>query len=275
MWNDWFTIGPLTIHGYGVMTAVGILAAYFLTEYRARKEGLEAERIFGLVLTCVIVGYLGSKLLYMITILPKIMEDPGIILESLANGWVVIGGILGGILGGFLYCRKCRMPAWKYFDLAIPAVALAQCLGRIGCFFAGCCYGVETDGPIAVVFQNSAYAPNGVPLVPTQLICSGLDCMLFLFLLLYHRKWQKKDGEIISWYLILYSIGRIFLEFFRGDANRGYVGVMSTSQFISAFTALAGLVLLILVKKKGADLHGKTQEAEQPQTADAAEKTSE
>lgn len=250
MYNDLLTIGPLTIHGYGLMTAIGIIAAYFSAEYRAKKKGLQPERIFGLVVCCVVLGYLCSKLLYIITILPDLIANPDIFLSSLADGWVVYGGILGGILGGWLYCRWKKLETWKYFDLGLASVALAQGFGRIGCFMAGCCYGAETSGPLAVVFPDTCqYAPPGVPLVPTQLISSALDFLLFFFLILYDRKWKKRDGEVTAWYLILYSAGRFILEFWRGDAIRGAVGPLSTSQFIGIFTFLAGIILLALRRK--------------------------
>lgn len=248
MYNDLLTIGPFTIHGYGLMTAIGILAAYFTAEHRAKKKGLQPERVFGLVCWCVVLGYIGSKLLYLCTILPDLMADPGIFWRSLGDGWVVFGGILGGILGGYLYCRRSKLEAWKYFDLGLVSVALAQGFGRIGCFLAGCCYGVETDCPLSVNFTHSDFAPPGNR-VPTQLISSGLDFLLFFFLILYDRKWKKRDGEVTAWYLIFYSAGRFLLEFWRGDAARGSVGGLSTSQFIGIFTLAAGLVLLVLRRR--------------------------
>lgn len=249
MYNDLFTIGPLTIHGYGLMTAVGILAAYFSAEYRAKKKGLDSSKVFGLVVCCVVLGYVCSKLLYILTVLPDILADPSVFWSSLANGWVVMGGILGGILGGYLYCRWQKLPAWRFFDLGLASVALAQGFGRIGCFLAGCCYGMETDGPLAVTFTHSDFAPNGVPLVPTQLISSALDFLLFFFLIFYDKKIQKKAGEVTAWYLILYSAGRFVLEFWRGDTLRGFVGPLSTSQFMGIFTFAAGIFLLILRRR--------------------------
>lgn len=249
MYNDLLTIGPFTIHGYGLMTAVGILAAYFSAEYRAKKKGLDSSKIFGLVVCCVVLGYVCSKLLYVITVLPDIMADPSIFLSSLANGWVVIGGILGGILGGYIYCRWRKLPAWTYFDVGIASVALAQGFGRIGCFLAGCCYGVESHGPLSVTFTHSDFAPNNIPLAPTQLISSALDFLLFFFLIFYDRKLKKREGEVTAWYLILYSAGRFVLEFWRGDLVRGFVGPLSTSQFMSIFTFLAGVILLALRRK--------------------------
>lgn len=264
MYNDLLTIGPLTIHGYGLMTAIGIIAAYFSAEYRAKKKGLQPERIFGLVVCCVVLGYLCSKLLYIITILPDLIANPDIFLSSLADGWVVYGGILGGILGGWLYCRFRKLPVWNFFDVGMASVALAQGFGRIGCFLAGCCYGAETQGAFAVTFTDSDFAPNGIPLIPTQLISSALDFLLFFFLILYDRKLKKREGEVTAWYLILYSAGRFILEFWRGDINRGFVGALSTSQFMSIFTFLAGVVLLILRMKSRPEENKAPAEGTEP-----------
>ena len=249
MYNNLFTIGTLTVHTYGVMTAIGILAAYFTAEYRAKKQGLDDSKIFWLVIWCLIFGYLGSKILYFITIAPQIAEDPSVMLRSLADGWVVYGGIIGGILGGFLFCRRHKLPALKFFDLGLTSVALAQGFGRLGCFFAGCCYGQETDSAFSITFTNSDFAPNGVALIPTQLISSTLDFLLFLFLLLMHRRRKNKAGQCTALYLICYGIGRFILEFFRGDLIRGSVGTISTSQFISIFIVLAGVILFVLVSR--------------------------
>ena len=127
-------------------------------------------------------------------------------------------------------------------DLILPSVALAQGFGRIGCFLAGCCYGVETDSAFSVTFHDSAYAPNGVALFPSQLVSSGLDFIHFAVLCVIAKK-NKTPGRIGALYLIFYSIGRFCIEFFRGDLLRGSVGTLSTSQFISIFVAIAGAIM--------------------------------
>lgn len=250
MYNDLFSIGPIHIHTYGVMTAIGILAAYFLMTHLTKKRGLDPERVFGLLIFCLIFGYLGSKLLYIITQIPTFVKDPSLILKSFADGWVIYGGLLGGIFGGWLYCRWRKLPPRPYYDVGLTSVALAQGFGRLGCFFAGCCYGVETDSAFCTVFHHSEYAPNNVRLVPTQLLSSAGDFLLFFFLLIYDKKWKKKNGTTAAWYLILYSLGRFTIEFWRGDTARGAVGPLSTSQFIGLFTALAGVILMVYCHKK-------------------------
>ena len=128
----------------------------------------------------------------------------------------------------------------------MPSIALAQGIGRIGCLLAGCCYGKETDSFLSITFQNSDFAPNGVTLIPTQIYASLLDFLHFGILLFIARR-KKADGEVAACYLLFYSAGRFILEFFRGDLIRGSVGILSTSQFISIFTGIGGLVMLLWV----------------------------
>ena len=258
MCNEIFSIGPFTVYGYGLMIAIGIMAAYLLGEYRAAKCGLDKEMVFGLVIWAVVAGVIGGKLLFYLTQIPEIIADPSILLD-VKNGFVIYGALIGGIVGVVLYCRVKKLNFWSYFDLTVPSVALAQGFGRIGCFLAGCCYGMETDGPFAIVFQNSAYAPNGVSLLPTQLISSALDFLHFAVLVIFAKKYKKGEGQVAGLYFTLYSIGRFILEYFRGDLIRGNVGTFSTSQFISIFMLVFGVTVFVL---SGKGVIGKKTAAE-------------
>jgi phosphatidylglycerol:prolipoprotein diacylglycerol transferase len=126
----------------------------------------------------------------------------------------------------------------------MPSVALAQGFGRIGCLLAGCCYGLETNSSLGIIFHDSHVAPNEVRLIPTQLISSGLDFLNFIVLLAIAKR-KKADGQVAGFYLIFYSIGRFVLEFFRGDLIRGSVGSLSTSQFISIFLMVIGVAIVL------------------------------
>ncbi len=248
MKNELFSIGPVTVYGYGLMVAIAVIAAYLLSEFRAKKKGLDYESIFTLAIWCLISGTIGSKMLYFITIWKDIMKNPSIMLEF-QNGFVVYGGIIGGILGGFLYCRYKKWNFLEYFDLVIPQIALAQGIGRIGCFLAGCCYGKEVKNGPGIVFHDSLYAPNGVKLVPTQLYSVAFDIGLFAALLLVDKK-KKAHGQVAGAYLAIYSIGRFIIEFFRGDLERGAVGILSTAQFIAIFLCAAGIALFFWAGKE-------------------------
>lgn len=241
-----FELGPVTIYSYGFMIALGFILCTLLAERRSRKLGLDPDKIVSLAFWCIAGGLLGAKILYYITEIKSIIENPKLLLD-IANGFVVYGGILGGILGGYLFVRKNRLKFLQYFDLAMPSVSLAQGFGRLGCFMAGCCYGVETDGTWGIVFHDSPFAPNGVRLVPTQLISSAGDFLICFILCMYARR-NHKDGSVGALWLILYSIGRFVIEFFRGDP-RGNVGTLSTSQFIAIFMMAAGAAVMAAVHK--------------------------
>lgn len=243
MKNELLKIGSFTIYGYGLMIGIGILAAYLCTEYRAKKKNLQQDLIYSLAMWCVVGGLLGAKLLYYITTINEIIKDPKILLQ-VGDGFVVYGGIIGGIFAGFLYCKKKKLNFLEYFDLVMPSIALAQGFGRIGCFLAGCCYGLETNSPLHIIFHSSKLAPNNVALLPTQLISSGLNFIHFFILIIFANR-KKANGQVAALYLILYSAGRFILEFYRGDLERGSVGTVSTSQFISIFIFVVGIVIFI------------------------------
>lgn len=249
MREELFSIGPFKVYSYGFMIAIGVLAAYFVAENRAKKLKLQYEQVFYLVIWCVFGGFACAKLLFWTTEWKTVLKDPGFLLRTMGDGFVVYGGIIGGILTGWIFCRVKKLEFLKYFDLVMPSIALAQGFGRIGCLLAGCCYGRETEGALSITFQASSFAPNHVALIPTQIYSSVLDFVHFVILLVI-AKHKKADGQVAACYLILYSTGRFILEFFRGDLERGSIGSLSTSQFIGIFTCIAGVLLLTATLKK-------------------------
>lgn len=242
MKNELLQIGPITIYGYGLMIAIGVIVAYMVGEYRAKKQGLSPDELFYLTITCLVGGIVGAKLLFYIVEMKAIIENPKLLLD-IKNGFVVYGGIIGGIFAGYLYTKIRKLSFLKYFDLVMPSIALAQAFGRLGCAFAGCCYGRETESWCHIIYENSKFAPNGVPLIPTQFISCGLNLIHF-FLLVFLAKKLKASGQVAGFYLIFYSVGRFFLEFLRNDP-RGSVNVLSTSQFISLFILAAGIGVVV------------------------------
>ena len=247
MKTDLFKIGSLTVHGYGFMIGIGFILAMLLAEYRAKKLGLREESVIDITIIAGLSGFLGAKLLYVIVEFDAFVKNPKAVLGS--AGFVVYGGIIAGVLCCMLYCKIKKLNFLEYFDLVMPEIALAQGFGRIGCLLAGCCYGRETNSIFSITFQNSDFAPNHVALIPTQIYSSVLDFLHF-GILLYIARHKKKDGQVAACYLIFYSIGRFVLEFFRGDLIRGSVGMLSTSQFISLFILVAGILILVIRSKK-------------------------
>lgn len=247
MYNDWLTIGRFTVHGYGVMIAVGILMSFFYVERQSKKAGYDTDIGDSLIFVALISGFVCSKLVYILVNFEWFLKDPLAVIGS--SGWVVYGGILGGILGAWVYCRIKGLSFFRYFNLMMPGLALAQGFGRIGCFLAGCCYGIETHSALGVTFPAHSLAPSGVSLVPVQLLSSLGDFIIFAIMYRIYSNEKTRDLTGTS-YLVLYSVGRFMIEFLRGDIERGSVGPLSTSQFISLFTLAAGILLLVKLSKQ-------------------------
>ena len=246
MIND-IHIGSVTLHMYGLMIALGYMSALLISERRARKRGMDTDILYGIFWCAVLGGAAGSKLLFYLVNIPDILKDPSMLLQF-QNGWVVYGGIIGGVLASWGYCRYKKADFVQYLDLVMPAVAFAQGCGRIGCFFAGCCYGRETDSALAIQYWQSAYAPNGVKLIPTQIYSSIGDFAIAFLLMAYARRKPAK-GKVAAGYCILYSLGRFVIEAFRND-YRGEVGIFSVSQLISIFIMALGIGLFVYVGRR-------------------------
>lgn len=242
-----FSIFGLKVQGYGTMIAAGIFAALLLLGYRAKKRNYDEDSILNMSIIAIICGILGGKLLYLMTEIKNITQNPDI-LKNIGAGFVIYGAIIGGALGVLYYSKRKNWNVLKIFDLIIPSIALAQGIGRIGCFLAGCCYGKQTNLPWGVEFKNSLYAPAGVLRHPTQIYSSIFDILLAVFLLRYDKK-ERKDGRVFSMYVIIYAVGRFLVEFLRDDP-RGNVGALSTSQFISIITLTFGIILYNINKFK-------------------------
>ena len=246
MYNDLFHIGKITIHGYGTMIAIGVLAAIAVAILRCKKKDINPEPVLDLVLIGLIGGFAGGKLLFIIVEIlsdgwSNFIRNPKAYLGG--SGFVVYGGIICAVITGVIYFKIKKTDFLTYWDMIMPSVSIAQGFGRIGCFLAGCCYGAVTDSPIGVVFPSGSLAPAGVKLWPTQLMMSAGNFIIAGILILASTK-LKKRGQIGSLYLILYAIGRFGIEFLRND-HRGAVGVFSTSQFISLFIVVIGIGLFI------------------------------
>lgn len=250
-----FKIGSVPIYGYGAMIALGLILAMVVGTIRFKKQKLNDEAVFDIVLVGGICGFAGAKLLYVIVEFKDFLKDPIGVLGS--TGFVVYGGLIAGVLAGWVYTKVKKLNFMQYWDNVMPEIALVQGFGRIGCFLAGCCYGRETHAWYGVVFPDGCLAPaDGVSRIPTQLISAFGDWIIaagLMILLDYVYKNVKKQqskkfghvhGDIGCAWMILYGVGRFAIEFLRAD-YRGTVGIFSTSQFISLFIVVIGVAILI------------------------------
>lgn len=262
---DLFSIGPFTVHGYGLMIGLGFALAVFVGCILAKKKGLSDNDFINMAMWVLIIGFAGGKLLHIIVEFKLFLVDPMAVVGS--SGFVVYGGIITGILSVVVYCKVKKLNVLDYLDIFGAAVPINQSLGRVGCFLAGCCYGKETDSPLGVVFPAGCCAPAGVRVLPTQIFMAVGDMIMFIVLSVFFLKTKKVYSEseqdktagaskysapgcTASLYLVLYSVGRFIIEFFRND-ERGAVGALSTSQFIAIFTFAAGVLLFFLISGKG------------------------
>lgn len=240
---DLFSIGKFTIHGYGLMIALGFLLAIVYGTWQCKKSGLNDDEFFNLAVFVLLFGWLGGKILFIIVEFKQFLAAPMSVIGS--EGFVVYGGIITGLITIYVFCKIRNLDFLRYIDVMVAAVAINQCLGRVGCFLAGCCYGRETDSAIGVVFPEGCLAPAGVKLLPTQLFSAGADLLMFV-VLFFIINYVKRKGVSVAVYLTGYAIGRSIIEMFRSD-RRGAVGALSTSQFISIFIGIAGAIALIYI----------------------------
>ena len=243
---DLLKIGSFTIHGYGLMIGFGFLAAILIACYRARKVGLNDDFIFNMAIFTLVFGWMGGKLLFIIVEFKNFLSNPLGILGS--SGFVVYGGIISGILTIFIYSKIKKINFFDYIDIIAPSVSVNQAFGRVGCFMAGCCYGRVTDSKIGVIFPENSLAPAGVRVLPTQLFSAVGDALIFFLLIMYAKRKPKK-GMVTALYLMLYAVGRFLIEFLRDD-DRGTVGILSTSQFISLIMFVVSIGLILFIQKK-------------------------
>lgn len=251
--TPWFTI-----HTFGVILAAAYLAALGWLMRGARRTGLNPDVVMSLGLWAIVGALVGAKALLILRSSAEYVTPSDLwSMSTLTSAGDFYGGFIGGVVASALFFWQHReLPFWRVADLCAPAIALGQAIGRIGCFMAGDDYGRPTTVPWAVTFTDPdaariGGAPLGVPLHPVQLYESAVCLALFGFLVWLSRR-SHRNGDVIVAYTLLYAIARFVLEFFRGDADRGFVfgGVLSTSQFIGIM--MMGLAVGVLIARRGA-----------------------
>ena len=248
------TIMHHTIPMYGVCAAVGaVLVLVYLHQYESHCSlsaagDIDLALIFGLI-----GGMLGAKILYLFVNLSALIADlhrfhfsPLIFEKYFYGGFVFYGGLFGYLLALVLYAKYEKITYRELEKPLLPSFVLFHAFGRIGCFFTGCCYGIPTASFLGIAFTHSAYAPNGIPLFPVQLFEAGGEGILFFAL---HVLSKRKAPSLTGVYLLCYGVMRFILEFFRGDAYRGRIWVLSVSQALSIVSIAAGIHLILKRKK--------------------------
>ena len=246
-----------TIHTFGVLLAAAYLAALWWLVRGARRSRVDPETVTSLGVWAIVGAIVGAKALLFVRSASDYTGSVADVWSLVTSAGDFYGGFIGGLIASALFFWwHPNVRFWKIADLCAPAIALGQAIGRIGCLMAGDDYGRPASVPWAVTFTDPAAAsiggaPLGVPLHPVQLYESVVCLALFLLLVqLAHRR--HREGDIIVAYTGLYAVARFVLEFFRGDADRGFVfgGLLSTSQFIGIGMFALALVFFVARRRR-------------------------
>jgi phosphatidylglycerol:prolipoprotein diacylglycerol transferase len=240
------------LHTYGVLVAIAFLVALWMAGKLARPAGLNFEAVTNLGVGCAIAAIVGAKLMMFVVDAGYYIEHPAEVfsLSTLQAGGVFYGGLIAALAFAWWYMRKTKLPLLKTADVFAPAIALGHGIGRLGCFSAGCCWGVECHLPWSVTFTNPVSnqlvgVPLNTPLHPTQLYESFAEFIIFGVLYWRIRK-PHQDGAIIGLYLMLYSAVRFVVEFFRfHEQGNLWGGPLDTSQWISIVLFALGAVWMM------------------------------
>ena len=251
----------VTVWSYGAILGLSLIAAMWLTGRLAERDGLPKNELLSMILWCGPPVFTGSQLLTIIVDRQELNWQQVFSLNRFHSGGTYFGALLIVLPASMIFTRVLELPWLRSLDTCGPGIALVSAAGRLGCFAAGCCWGKPTDSWAGVRFGERAHELTGVPidvtLVPTQLIsaAAGLGIVISL---LWLRKRKAFDGQIILAYLILYSITRLVIEFWRDDRRGQMLGV-STSQFMSVVVLFFALMSHLWLRKRMAWLSVRDQ----------------
>jgi phosphatidylglycerol:prolipoprotein diacylglycerol transferase len=222
-------IGPFTIYSYGLMLVAAFFVSVNLACRQANKESISPESVFNTAFIAFISGVVGARLLYLAHNLRYYLNDPLEMIMLQHGGLSWFGGLTAGSLAAIMYLKRNKIPVYKFLDLIVPFLALAGAIGRIGCLLNGCCFG-KTAFPI------QAY--------------SSLLLIIIFMILRFFQERPHKEGAILFTYLVLYSLKRFFVEFWRLD-NEIIFFNLTLFQIISAMLFIFAFFKLVLILKSG------------------------
>lgn len=259
----------LDIRSWGVFSVIGMVTCFFIQRKFGREIGLTSEQILSLWVYGGIGAVAGARALHVLVNWSWYAPNPLSAIAFWDGGMVYIGGVTGALLVAIVYALFTHLTL-RAFDVLALGIALTQGIGRIGCFLAGCCYGMHTDLPIGVrygegsiayytMMQTGELAPGAattMPLHPTQLY-EALACFLIgSILLFWYRKKTPRPGIIICAYFAMYSFARFFLEMIRNDPERQFYYGLSTSQLAGiALTTVALIAAALFTVMKTQERH--------------------
>jgi phosphatidylglycerol:prolipoprotein diacylglycerol transferase len=255
-----FEAGPLTIYTYGFLIALGAGLGFTYMARQGKKQfGITFDQANTLFILLIVAGVVGGKLFMIFEDPAYYVRNPGKLISS--SGFVFYGSLLLCIPTMLWFFKRNKLPVLGMLDIMAIVTCIVHGFGRLGCFMAGCCYGLPTDSWLGLIFTNPLCQakPLDVAIHPTQLYESVFIFLLMSGLLLLKSR-KKFDGQVFLVYLIIYACGRSIIEMFRGDIERGFLikDIISNSQFISLlivcvsayfYVKLSGNANLIVNKK--------------------------
>lgn len=236
-----FKIGSITLYTYGLMLGLGFAAGVWVSSRRAEKRGMDPDSLFWMFMLLLVGGVVGGRLFH-ILLNTSYYRDLASILDTREGGLSIHGVLIGGFLTAYLWSRSRKISFGLLTDVIAPGLALGQSIGRIGCLFSGCCYGMETSGSWGVLTR---FAPGRRH--PYQLYESAADLALFVALLWLSSRIDF-EGGLFSIYVTSYSSSRFILEFLRD--NEGYLAGLSYGQWASLAGVAIGLSLWFIFRRR-------------------------
>lgn len=259
------SVGPVTLYSYGVLLATSYLLGLQYARVRARRRGLDADRLLDLGIAVIVAAIVGAKLLPLLADAGRLTASAHPLRTALQGPDSWYGGLLAAVLVGvplLLRSASARrpqpaLPLWRTCDAVAPAIALGEVTGRIGCFLAGCCYGTPTAGPWGVSVTSPLAAANvgtplGVALHPVQLYAAGAALLVWLVLLAIEGTGGlgRVPGLVTGAFLLLDGAARAGLDSLRGDLHVRVAGDLRASQLAALLVAVAGAGLMgVLVQR--------------------------
>jgi phosphatidylglycerol---prolipoprotein diacylglyceryl transferase len=250
-----FQIGPLAIHWYGILIVSGIVAAAYLSTYTARLFGENPEVVWDALIWVVLLGVIGARLYHVVTVPPSMGVDrwyyfrhPLEILATWKGGLGIYGAVAGGALGLYIVIRRAKRDMWRWMDIIVPGLVLAQAVGRWGNFVNQELYGRPTDLPWAIYIEPQ-YRLAGFEMYerfhPTFFYESvwNLATSAVLVYLIWRYRERLIPGLITGIYFIAYSTIRFTLEFIRLDSPS--IGTVTIAQIVALciIAAWSGLIV--------------------------------
>lgn len=245
-----FMIGPIPVRGYGLMLAIGFLIATYVAGRRAEKRGIPSQMIFDLCLCILIGAVLGARIFHVLQH-PNTYSSFWDLFKVWEGGLAYYGGFILSVAAALAYIRWRKLSTGKVFDIVAPSLMLGTGIGRIGCLFAGCCFGKPTSLPWGITFPeySAAWYAYGMKLVkvhPTQIYSSLSLLSLFVILILLQR-YARYPGQLFFITALMYSVHRFLIDFLRFYEPEERIGSLATSQVVSIIAIVIVLAAMIAI----------------------------